>query len=336
MCGKDTSPSPFIPLYSTVAVDKATESSPTQAESDIELAKSRYCDAATRTLPTSIFDLDLPLVTTREENEFRLAMMEKMRQAAYRGIEAEFKLPFFSTRMAVDSEGSGEVGEGEKVDDATKVANVSEVKPAGNEELGIKAESSMSTHHDFHPPAKFVRPKWLADVERAGLEFTERMRGIAELTCRKFFDAIDKAMENVEIPASNGSDSVESRDSDVDDIPDAEHPYMDETSPFSPAGQDKELPVDYRYRPTERQWQVHDFPCPWGGTLPPPMPPAGSEAMPSTESPVARDELDARIGALEFRFDELLKGVKAYNEKIADLISDVEMLKANSGSGPYS
>ncbi len=206
--------------------------------------------------------------------------------------------------------------------------------PAGQPKSAIASSvHSMSTHHDFHPPAKFVRPKWLADVERAGLEFNERMRGIAESTCRKFFDAIDKAMENVEIPASNGSDSVESRDSDVDDMPDAEHPYMDETSHFSPAGQDKELPVDYRYRPTERQWQLHDFPCPWGGTKPPPMPPVESEAMPDKEGPVAREEdvLELLL-ALERRFNRLSGNVKAYNEKIADLISDVEMLKAGAES----
>jgi hypothetical protein len=261
MCGKDNSPSPFIPLYSTVAVDKAAEANPTQAESDIELAKSRYCDAATRTSPTSIFDIDCPLVMTRQENEFRLAMVEKMRQASYRGIEAEFKMPFFNTRMAVDSEETGEVSEAAKVDDAIKVVNVSQVKPATNEELGLKFES-----HNAEP-------------------------------------------------------------SESADIQDAEHPYVDETLYFTPEGQNDEPPTDYRWKTL----QLHDFPCPWGGTKPPPMPPVESEAMPDKEGPVAREEdvLELLL-ALERRFNRLSGNVKAYNEKIADLISDVEMLKIDS------
>ncbi len=144
-----------------------------------------------------------------------------------------------------------------------------------------------------------------------------------------------KAATNEELGLKFECHNAES--SEAADIPDVEHPYMDETRPFSPAGQDKELPVDYRYRPTERQWQYHDFPCPWGGTLPPPMPPAGSEAMPSTESPTARegDFLELFL-SLERRFNRLSGEVKSYNDKIADLFSDVEMLKANSGSGPCS
>jgi uncharacterized small protein (DUF1192 family) len=142
------------------------------------------------------------------------------------------------------------------------------------------------------------------------------MRGIAESTCRKFFDAIDKAMENVEIPASKGGDSVESRVADDGDIPDAEHPYMDETLYFTPEGDKAEPPIDYRWK-TIGDGRLR-------GTF--------REREPSAIKLDELGELDARIGALELRFDELLKGVKAYNEKIADLISDVEMLKAGAES----
>ncbi len=63
------------------------------------------------------------------------------------------------------------------------------------------------------------------------------------------------------------------------------------------------------------------------------MPPVESEAMPDKEGPVAREEdvLELLL-ALERRFNRLSGNVKAYNEKIADLISDVEMLKAGAES----
>jgi hypothetical protein len=253
MCGKDSQEVPQIPLYCTV--DDSPKNSGAPVESDIALVESIYgrvekSAANEATSPSSIFDIDCPLVMTREENEFRLAMKEKMAQSVYRGMEAEFKVPVVSARMEFDT--SESIG----------VVNVSQVKPATNEELGLKFDSTKAS------------------------------------------------------------------DADPADIPDAEHPYQDETIYFTPEGQSIELPIDYRWKTL----QVPDSDCPWGGTKPPPMPPVESDAMPEGESPIARDGICVRIKILESRFDELLKGVQAYNEKIADLISDVEFLKADNSA----
>lgn len=190
------------------------------------------------TSPSSIFDIDCPLVMTREENEFRLAMKEKMAQAAYRGMEAEFKVPVVSARMEFDA--SESIG----------VVNVSQVKPATNEELGMKFDSTKAC------------------------------------------------------------------DADPADIPDAEHPYQDETLYFTPDGQNDEPPIDYRYRAAADSLDSQ---------------PAGSDG--ASQSVVTREEFNNAIEKLEFKFYELMRSVQAYDERIEDLISDVEMLKAGAESG---